>query len=95
MPLRAKPHSSVLRKVLRILLCPGFWKSIQNKKLFGLYAHHPICCVFLVSLSQFMALELLAPSQGLLGELPQHLFFPFKNLITVMQAVVLKPVPAR
>lgn len=41
-----------------------------------------------------MALELIAPSQGLLGELPQHLFFPFKNLITVMQAVVLKPVPA-
>lgn len=40
-----------------------------------------------------MALGLLAPSQGLVGELSQHLFIPLKNLITTMQAVFLKPVP--
>lgn len=90
----AKPHSSLLGKVLRILFCPGFWKHIQNKELSYIYIHtfHPRSWIFLVLLSQFMALGLLAPSQGL-GELPQHLFFPLKNLIIIMQAVVLKPVP--
>lgn len=34
MPLCAKLHSSVLRKVLRILLCLSFWKSFQNKDMY-------------------------------------------------------------
>lgn len=76
--------------------CPGFWKHIQNKELSYIYIYIYFSFKvldFLVSLSQFMALGLLAPSQGLVGELPQHLFFPLKNLKTIMQAVVLKPVP--
>jgi len=59
-----------------------------------MHTFHPRYWIFIVSLSQFMALGLLASPQGLVGELPQHLFFFSKNLITVMPAVVLKPVPA-
>lgn len=94
MPWSAKPHSSLLEKVSRIWFCPGFWKPIQNKELSYAYTFNPKYWIFLVLLSQFMALGLLAPSQSLGGELPQHRFFPLKNVITVMQAVVLKAEPA-
>lgn len=77
MPLCAKLHSSVLRKVSRILLCLSFWESFQNKELFSMYVFHPIYWIFLVSLLQFMALGLLAPSQSLLRITLSASLFPF------------------
>lgn len=73
------------------MFCPGFWKHTQNKDLSDTNTFHPKYWIFLVSLSEFMALGLLFSRSS---RTPSASLFPFENVITITQAAALKPVPA-
>lgn len=69
----------------------GFWKHTQNKDLSYINTFHPRYWIFLVSLSEFMALGLLFSGSS---RTPSASLFPFENVITITQAAALKLVPA-
>lgn len=76
---------------MSIMFRAGFWKHTQNKDLSYINTFHPRYWIFLVSLSEFMALGLLFSSSG---RTPSASLFPFENVITITQAAALKLVPA-